>query len=183
MEKGDRVSWARLGRVEKGLLVVVALYMVLYLTGTAPALQFGLAVAAIVLLIGSVVRLARYALQNLIWRLRNRLIVAYLFIAVVPIVLILVLLYTTALVVVGQMAVYLVYTDLTNRMRLLTFPANNLVRAPARDPQAAMNQTINQVRRALQGFRNCFPPARLRCATRRIRRSPLRPKRGRMPAA
>ena len=73
--------------------------------------------------------------RNLIWRLRNRLIVAYLFIAVVPIVLILVLLATTAYVVVGQMAVFLVYAELQNRMGTLTFPTNNLVRTPACDPQ------------------------------------------------
>src|SRR6185503_13302418 len=124
-----------------------ALFVLLYFTGRFPALQFGLAVAAVFLLVGSVVRLARYALRNLIWRLRNRLIVAYLFIAVVPIVLILVLLATTAYVVVGQMAVFLVYTELQNRMGTLTFPANNLVRTPARDPEAATNQTVNQIRR------------------------------------
>jgi sigma-B regulation protein RsbU (phosphoserine phosphatase) len=151
MEK-DGVSWARLGRVEKVLLVVAALYALLYFTGTAPALQFALAVSGVFLLIGSMVRLARYALQNLIWRLRNRLIVAYLFIAVVPIVLILVLLATTAYVIVGQMAVYLVYTELQNRMGMLNFPATALVRAPARDPEAAMNQTVSMIRRHFKDF-------------------------------
>ncbi|MBS1859216.1 MAG: SpoIIE family protein phosphatase [Acidobacteria bacterium] len=152
MEKTGGVSWARLGRVEKALLVAVALYALLYFTGVAPLLRFGVAVVGVFLLAGSLYRLARYALRNLIWRLRNRLIVAYLFIAVVPIVLILVLLATTAYVVVGQMAVYLVYTELQNRMRVLTFPANNLARAPARDPQIALNQTVNTVRRQFKDF-------------------------------
>jgi len=151
MEK-DGVSWGRLGRVEQALLLVAALFALLYFTNTAPALRFGLAVASVFLLVGSAVRLARYALRNLIWRLRNRLIVAYLFIAVVPIVLILVLLATTAYVVVGQMAVYLVYTELQNRMGTLTFPAGNLVRAPARDPEAATNQTVNLIRRRFKEF-------------------------------
>jgi sigma-B regulation protein RsbU (phosphoserine phosphatase) len=148
----DGVSWARLGRVEKVLLVVAALYALLYFTGTAPALRFALAVSGVFLLIASMVRLARYALRNLIWRLRNRLIVAYLFIAVVPIVLILVLLATTAYVVVGQMAVYLVYTELQNRMATLNFPATALVRAPARDPEAALNQTVSLIRRRFKDF-------------------------------
>jgi sigma-B regulation protein RsbU (phosphoserine phosphatase) len=151
MEK-DGVSWARLGRVEKVLLVVAVLYALLYFTGTAPALQFALAVSGVFLLIGSMVRLARYALRNLIWRLRNRLIVAYLFIAVVPIVLILALIATTAYVIVGQMAVYLVYTELQNRMATLNFPATALVRAPARDPEAALNQTVSLVRRRFKDF-------------------------------
>lgn len=148
----DGVSWSRLGRVEKALLFVAALYALLYFTGTAPALQFALGVAGVFLLVASMVRLARYALRNLIWRLRNRLIVAYLFIAVVPVVLILVLLATTAIVIVGQMAVYLVYTELQNRMAMLNFPASNLVRAPARDPEAALNQTVALIRRRFQNF-------------------------------
>jgi sigma-B regulation protein RsbU (phosphoserine phosphatase) len=152
MEKTGGVGWAWLGRAEKALLAVAVLYALLHFTGAAPALQFGLAVAGVFLLAGSLYRLARRAMRNLIWRLRNRLIVAYLFIAVVPIVLILVLLATTAYVVVGQMAVYLVYTELQNRMRLLTFPANNLARAAARDPQIALNQTLNTVRRAFKDF-------------------------------
>src|SRR5262245_3089545 len=152
MEKRDGVSWARLGRVEKALLIAIALYLLLYFTGVAPMLQLGVAVAGFVLGVGAMVRLARYALANLIWRLRNRLIVAYLFIAVVPIVLILVLLATTAYVVVGQMAVYLVNTELNNRVRMLTLPANALVRAPARDPERAMTQVINGVRRSFKDF-------------------------------
>ncbi len=152
MEKTGAVTWTRLGRVEKALLAVALLYALLYFTGAAPALRLGLAVAGVFLLAGSLYRLARRAMRNLIWRLRNRLIVAYLFIAVVPIVLILTLLATTAYVVVGQMAVYLVYTELQNRIRLLTFPANNLVRAPVRDPQIGLNQTVNIVHRAFKEF-------------------------------
>jgi sigma-B regulation protein RsbU (phosphoserine phosphatase) len=148
----DGVTWARLGRVEKSLLIVAALYAILYFTGTAPALQLGLVVTAFFLLIGSVVRLGQFALRNLIWRLRNRLIVAYIFIAVVPVVLMLVLLTTSAWVVVGQMAVYLVSTELQNRIRVLNFPASNLVRTPARDPQAATSQAVNTVRRVFPDF-------------------------------
>ena len=57
--------------------------------------------------------------KGAIWRLRNRLIVAYLFIAVVPVVLILVLMLVTSYAVIGQMAVYLVNRELENRMRTL----------------------------------------------------------------
>ena len=122
MHKGDRVSWARLGRVEKAFFIVASLCALFYFTGLWPALQVGLAVAGFILGVGSLVRLARYGLQNLIWRLRNRLIVAYLFIAVVPIVLVLALLATTAYVVVGQMAVYLVNTELQQPHEIAGFP-------------------------------------------------------------
>src|SRR5882757_10000705 len=102
MRNEDGVSWARLGRVEKVFLLAVALFALLYFTGASSALQFPVAIAGIFLGIASLVRLGRYALRNLIWRLRNRLIVAYVFIAVVPIVLLLALLVGTAYLVVGQ---------------------------------------------------------------------------------
>src|SRR6266576_3496694 len=122
MDKSDGVSWARLGRIEKALLLAIPLYALLYFAGAPASAQFPVAVAGIILGIATLVRLARSAMRNLIWRLRNRLIVAYLFIAVVPIVLILVLLAGTAYLVVGQTAVYLVDTALNNRMRVLDFP-------------------------------------------------------------
>jgi hypothetical protein len=68
------------------------------------------------------------ALRNLIWRLRNRLIVAYLFIAVVPSLLILVLM-LVVYALVGQIAVYMVQKDLDSRM-VLRF-GRDLTRAPA----------------------------------------------------
>jgi len=150
MRKGDGLSWALLGRVEKAFLAVLALYALDFFTGILPSFQLPLAIVGFFLGVTALVRLGRFAGRNLIWRLRNRLIVAYVFIAVVPVVLILALLAGTAYLVVGQTAVYLVNTELNNRMRVLTFPANAMVRAPARDPQAAFNQ-------ALAGLRRFFP--------------------------
>jgi phosphoserine phosphatase RsbU/P len=152
MRKGDGVSWALLGRVEKAFLALVMLYALLFFTGMLSSLQLPLVLAVFVLGIMALVRFVRFAARHLIWRLRNRLIVAYLFIAVVPIVLILALLGGTAYLVVGQTAVYLVNTELTNRMRVLTFPVNAMVRAPARDPQAAFNQALAGVRRYFPAF-------------------------------
>src|SRR5204862_6620660 len=152
MNKEDGVSWARLGRVEKAFLLAIPLYALLYFAGAPASAQFPVAVAGIFLGIATLVRLARSAMRNLIWRLRNRLIVAYLFIAVVPIVLILVLLAGTAYLVVGQIAGYLAYTDLMSRMRFLSFPAEAMVRVPARDPQAAINRLVLGVKRVFPAF-------------------------------
>src|SRR5215831_5860981 len=152
MRKGDGLSWALLGRVEKAFLAVVALYALDFFTGILPSFQLPLGIVGFFLGVTALVRLGRFAARNLIWRLRNRLIVAYVFIAVVPVVLILALLAGTAYLVVGQTAVYLVNTELNNRMRVLTFPANAMVRAPARDPQAAFNQALAGVRRFFPAF-------------------------------
>ena len=75
------------GRIEKIFLVLVALYAVLFFTRIASGLGALVAVAAFILGLISCIRLLRMSMRTAIWRLRNRLVVAYLFIAVVPIVL------------------------------------------------------------------------------------------------
>src|ERR1035441_538924 len=116
MKKDDEVSWGRLGRSEKVFLALIAVSALLFFTRSAPELKFPAALAAIVMGVAIVSKIGRMAMRTLIWRLRNRLIVAYLFIAVVPIVLILALMLVTSYALVGQMAVYMVQKDLTNRM-------------------------------------------------------------------
>ncbi len=67
--------------------------------------------------------------SRLIWRLRDRLIVTYLFIGAVPILLILVLAYSGAYIVVGQVAAYLVSSELTRRALMLENPARVLAQS------------------------------------------------------
>ena len=64
-------------------------------------------------------RLIRYAVRKAIWRLRNRLFVAYSFIAVVPIVLMVALAGMLAYAVLGQLAVYIVTSELDRRAAAL----------------------------------------------------------------
>jgi sigma-B regulation protein RsbU (phosphoserine phosphatase) len=68
--------------------------------------------------------------SRLIWYLRNRLIVTYMFIGAVPILLILALAYCGAWIVVGQMATYLVTSELNRRAAMLESPARFLSEAP-----------------------------------------------------
>ena len=127
MQRGPRDYWRGLGRVERIFVLLTVLYGLLYFTGIAPGLASLVALAAVFFGLLTLVRLARKA----IWRLRNRLVVAYLFIAVVPIALILLLVVIAAYVVVGQMAVYLVDNELSRRVSFLAGPAENLIRSPA----------------------------------------------------
>src|SRR5450756_3041102 len=142
MKRDDDVSWGRLGWIERLFLVLMAIWALLFFTGMAQRYQTLAAVAAIFMGVLVIVKIGRMALRNLIWRLRNRLIVAYLFIAVVPIVLILALMLVTSWALVGQMAVYLSYRELGNRMDLLNFRAEALTRAPARDPEVALRRAL-----------------------------------------
>jgi len=79
-----------------------------------------------------VLRLIRLAFRRGIWRLRNRLLAAYLFMAVVPILLIGTLAYLAARAVVSQLAVYLVTGELDRRIEGLRLLGQSLAKsAPA----------------------------------------------------
>ncbi len=75
-------------------------------------------------------RFGRLVLRTLIWRLRNRLIVAYIFIALVPIVLLATLGAVTTYFVTGQMAIYLVNSELERQVGTLRGAAESVLRVP-----------------------------------------------------
>src|SRR6266700_4947366 len=76
-----------------------------------------------------VVRLFRLAIRRGIWRLRNRLLAAYLFMAVVPILLIATLAVLGARAVASQLAVYLVTSELDRRIEGLQLLGQSLAQA------------------------------------------------------
>jgi len=80
--------WKRLGKLDKVFAFLLLLYLALLLF--APGNVFTLLLQFLVIVLGAwiVLRLTRVALRKAIWRLRNRLLVAYMLIAVVPILLI-----------------------------------------------------------------------------------------------
>jgi sigma-B regulation protein RsbU (phosphoserine phosphatase) len=144
--------WLTLGRVEKAFIGLGLLFAVLYLTSTAPGLQIWVALIAFFFGLVAFFRLVRRITRSMIWRLRNRLIVAYLFIAVVPVVLMLALLLGTSYAVVGQTAAYLAYTALNARMRTLNVPAVAMSRGPSRDPQTAIMRYEEMLQSTFPGF-------------------------------
>jgi sigma-B regulation protein RsbU (phosphoserine phosphatase) len=90
--------------------------------GLAVLIAFVEAILGLVL----VLWLIRYLARKSIWRLRNRLIVTYLFIGVMPVVLILILVAIGGWIVAGQVAVFLVNSELERRMESLNEPAQIL---------------------------------------------------------
>ena len=95
----------------------------------------------------------RYALRiarRVIWRLRNRLIVAYLFIAVVPILLLVVLGLGSVWMISGQVAAYLLNIEMDRRVGLLHQTATSLAKMT---PQ----MRSEAVRRAGSVFRDRYP--------------------------
>jgi len=140
--------------LEKALVLLLLVYVILRLTGAAPVAQWWLAFLSFLLGVAVIFRLARRGLRKAIWRLRNRLIAAYVFIAVVPVVLILLLAGISSYVVIGQMAVYLVNAELRHRQAVLLRSAEALVLIPVRsaDPTAALRRFESVTRSAFPEF-------------------------------
>jgi sigma-B regulation protein RsbU (phosphoserine phosphatase) len=88
--------------------------------------------------------------DTLLWSLRNRLVVAYLFIAVVPTILVLVLGWLSARMYYQQVAAYLVYADVQQRVARLAEAAEELV---ALGPGPVAPSVIAGARGDLPGLR------------------------------
>jgi len=114
-----RHVWRRLSRVDLSAILLIlggAICALLNLTGGfASFLKFSSVLATVYVL----VRLAGWWRTRLLWSLRNRLIVAYLFIAVVPILLILTLVILAGQILYSQLGAYLLYSDIQRRVAMM----------------------------------------------------------------
>ena len=122
--------WNKSGKVDKAF----ALFLVLYLISLAAWPNSGFegfaAFVAFCLAAWIALRLLRIGLRKLTWRLRNRLIVAYLFIGALPILLVLTLVLLGGYMLAGQAAAYMVRSELDRRLVLLRSVADDLTVPP-----------------------------------------------------
>jgi phosphoserine phosphatase RsbU/P len=123
--------WKRAGKVEKAFALALVLYLILKFAWPASAPEALVAFATYVLGAWIALRLLRIGLRKITWRLRNRLMVAYLFIAVLPILLVLTLVGLGAYMLAGQVAVYLVRSELDRRLISLRSVAEDVSASPA----------------------------------------------------
>ena len=132
--------------------VLLALYVLLewVLKAEGLATFFAFVLVIVGLILG--VRLIRHLIRKSIWRLRYRLIVTYVFIGVVPIVLILTLAVLGTWIVVGQVAVYLVSSELERRAAVLTDPVHTISRAGPAQRAAAVQQVGDSLAARLPGL-------------------------------
>ncbi len=93
-----------------------ALYVIFRLVGWARGRAvFGTGVVGVILFVGAVLlgfRLLGRLRRLILWRLRNRLLVTYVFIAVVPVVLIVAMVVVSGYLMFGQLGAYLLISDL-----------------------------------------------------------------------
>jgi len=130
----------RLGRLEKALAIFLVLYVALSYLKPGSGLLGVLLLALLATSLLVAFRLTRRGMHKLIWRLRNRLVVTYLFIAVVPILLILALVGITADVVIGQMAIYLVNAELNRDLAGLMRQAETLANTAPGNREMVLNR-------------------------------------------
>jgi phosphoserine phosphatase RsbU/P len=123
--------WKRAGKVTKTFAGALPLYLILRFLRPDSGIETFVAFVTYVLAGWIALRLLRIGLRKVTWRLRNRLVVAYLFIAVLPIVLVLTLVGLGAYMLAGQVAAYLVRSELDRRVTELRSVARDLSSSPA----------------------------------------------------
>ena len=113
-EVWNRLTWLDLVStlVASGGLILTILG---FQAGPSNFLKYLAVIAGIYLLI----RLIGWWRNRLLWSLRNRLIVAYLFIAFVPILLIVTLVFLAGRILYSQLGAYLLHEDIQNRIEMI----------------------------------------------------------------
>jgi sigma-B regulation protein RsbU (phosphoserine phosphatase) len=145
--------WKR-HKLELLFAALAAVWLLLTFVHTAAGLAILLAFVEVGLGLVLAFRLMRYLARQSIWRLRNRLIVTYLFIGVMPVALILILVGIGGWIVVGQVALFLVNSELERRTETLNEPAQIL--------GWSSPETRDRVMKQVQAFAlNHFPNVRI----------------------
>jgi hypothetical protein len=124
-----REYWRRISRLDLIALVILASGSAAFLFERAGGVfsfaKFLSVLAGIYLLI----RLIGWWRTRLLWSLRNRLIVAYLFIAVVPVLLLIALAIISGMILYTQLGAYLLYEELQHRVETIGNGAEHIAAA------------------------------------------------------
>jgi sigma-B regulation protein RsbU (phosphoserine phosphatase) len=120
---------------------------------TAPVLLSDLC-TILVIVTGAVVvyKLVRVGLRKVIWRLRNRLAVAYIFMAFVPIVLMLLMGGAITYILAGKMAAYMVNRELDRQVAQLRTSIEPILKIPPLARPAAIARIGNFYAQNREGF-------------------------------
>ncbi|MCE5306063.1 MAG: SpoIIE family protein phosphatase [Acidobacteriales bacterium] len=126
-----RADWA-----EKAFAILLILYA--FWRPLWPEWSFVIGVPLFLAGAWLMVRLAHYLIKKAIWRLRNRLVVCYILIGVVPLVLVVVLAGLGIWLMAGQVAIYLVTSELNHRIRGMDAPAMGLLALPSQEREGRL---------------------------------------------
>lgn len=114
-----RNAWRRLSRIDVLAILLILAGMIRTILNFNGGLASFLKFISILATVYALFRLGGWWRTRLLWSLRNRLIVAYLFIAVLPVVLILMLVIFAGQIVYSQLGAYLLYDDVQRRIAMM----------------------------------------------------------------
>jgi sigma-B regulation protein RsbU (phosphoserine phosphatase) len=148
-------SLRRLTLVDRIALGIALLYAAVWasrIVGREPPLARYVAFLFFLSLGYLIFRIGGWTRTRLLWSLRNRLIIAYIFIAVVPVVMLLVLGALSARILYSQLGAYLFYEDMHRRVEEVADAADTVASAATMfAPDAAhVPRTPNQLPSALE---------------------------------
>jgi sigma-B regulation protein RsbU (phosphoserine phosphatase) len=132
-----RHAWRRLSRIDLFAMLLILAGAVCALLDFKGGLFSLLKFLAMVATVYVVFRFAGWWRTRLLWSLRNRLIVAYLFIAVVPILLILTLVVLAGQILYSQLGAYLLYDDIHRRIAMMADITDHIAAAHRTLPKGA----------------------------------------------
>lgn len=118
--------WSRLSWLDIVCSAIVALVLLVQLLGIKGGVFSFLEFLAVFAAIYLIVRFFGWWRSRLLWSLRNRLIVAYLFIAFVPILSIFILVVMAARILYSQLGAYLLYEDIHHRIEMIADIAQHI---------------------------------------------------------
>jgi len=139
--------WKGLSRLDWAALVVCAFGVWAGLVGVSSQGATWMGLARLLGMVAAFYLLYRFWTSwrsELLWSLRNRLILAYLFIAFVPILLILILASIGAQILYSQLAAYLLYHDIEDRTEFLSDSAAHIAAAEATLPASMDEATLEK---------------------------------------
>ncbi|MGA2098320.1 MAG: SpoIIE family protein phosphatase [Candidatus Acidiferrum sp.] len=114
-----RNAWRRISRIDVFAILLILAGVTCAILDLSGGFASFLKFFAILAAVYAIFRLAGWWRTRLLWSLRNRLIVAYLFIAVVPILLILTLVVLAGQILYSQLGAYLLYDDVQRRIYMM----------------------------------------------------------------
>jgi phosphoserine phosphatase RsbU/P len=131
-----REFWRRLSRSELAAMIVAVAGLVCAILDRKGGFFDFLKYAAVISFLYLVVRVIAWGRSRLLWSLRNRLIVAYVFIAFVPVLLIISFVVLAGNFLYSQLGAFLLYEDIHRRIGIM---------ADIRDHIAAARETLRNV--------------------------------------
>src|SRR5580658_10582310 len=140
-----RHAWRRLSRIDLFAMLLILAGAVCALLDFSGGLFSLLKFLAVLATVYVVFRFAGWWRTRLLWSLRNRLIVAYLFIAVVPILLILTLVVLAGQILYSQLGAYLLYDDIHRRIAMMADITDHIAAAHRALPKGASEDESERV--------------------------------------